>query len=212
MGIIMEKFQQLFNVLASTPDWVYLYLIPALIIGLAVGFVFASKRRWYFCPATFLMALGFIMAFAANRVFAVVYLAALVALCALLALLFLIPSPKKGGKDVKKSRLDTMYEKFHEGLSEKPYAPQSSMPPKECCFEKDDEGMTAEASGMSLDYANSLLNRLHESKLSAGDRLEVQELSARLDFYRGKALYEDERSALNDCLAAILKLTAKYQL
>ena len=208
----MEKFQQLLNHLASVPDWVYLYLLPALIAGAAVGFVFAPERRWYFCPATVLTALGFIMAYAANKAASVIYLGILVSVCALLCLLFLIPRPKKGENGVKKSRLDAMYEKFHEALSEKPYGVQKAMPPKECCFERGDEGITAQASGMSLDYADTLLNKLHASKLSAGDRLEVQELSTRLDFYRNKALYEDERSALNDCLAAILKLTAKYQL
>ena len=210
----MEKFQplqKLFDVLALTPDWVYLYLLPALIAGAAVGFVFARKRRWYFCPATALTAVGFMMAYAANKTLSVIYLGLLAVFCALLALLFLIPCPKRREKGVKKSRLDEMYEKFREPLSEQPYAPQKAMPPKECCFEKG-ESITAEASGMSLDYADTLLNKLHASKLSAGDRLEVQELSARLDYYRGKALYEDERSALNDCLAAILKLTAKYQL
>ena len=211
----MQKFQllqKILDLLAVIPDWVYLYLMPALIAGAAVGFIFAPQRRWYLCPATVLTALGTLMAYAASKPLSVIYLGALVILCALLCLLFLIPAPKKTEKDVKKSRLDAMYEKFHEELSEKPYAPGQAMPPKECCFEQEDEGMTAEASGMSLDYADSLLNRLHATDLSAGDRLEVKELSARLDYYRNKALYENERNALNDCLAAILKLTAKYQL
>ena len=208
----MERLQQFLDLIAKTPDWVFLYLLPALLIAAAVGFVFAPKRRWYLCPASALTALGFLMAYAKDTALGFIYLGLLAVLGALLSLLFLIPQPKKGDKRVKKSRLDEMYEKFHEALSEKPHTPKRDMPPKECCFERNDEGTTVEEAGMSLEYAVSLLTQLKEKELSAGDRLEVQTLASRLDYYRGKALYENERNMLNDCLAAILKLTAKYQL
>ena len=153
------------------------------------------------------------MAYAGARQLSVVYLCAMVALSALLSLLFLIPRPRNGKKCVKQSRVDALYERFHEELNEKSYAPRTAMPPKVCCFERDaEDSATVGESGMSLGYADTLLNKLRSKDLSAGDRLEIEELSRRLDFYRDKPLTQDERNTLNDCLAAILKLTAKYQL
>lgn len=186
-----------------------LYLIPALIAVSAAAFVFAPKRRWYFCPAAILVAAGFLLAYAKNSALAFVYLGLAVALVALLSLLFFIPH-LQNKEGVKQSRIDAMYDKFHVELSEKPYAPQESMPPKVCHF--DTGAATAAESGVSLAYADSLLDKLSAKNLSAGDRLEAEELSRRLALYRDKPLTDSERATLNDCLASILKLTAKYQL
>lgn len=65
---------------------------------------------------------------------------------------------------------------------------------------------------MSFSYADSLLEKLRAKNLNAGDRLEAEEILRRLDCYRNKPLNEEERESLNDCLASVLKLTAKYQL
>ncbi len=88
------------------------------------------------------------------------------------------------------------------------------MPPEVCCFEREGEGgaTTAKEYGVSLSYADTLLKKLRSKKLKAGDRLETEEFLRRLDCYREKPLDDGERSSLNDCLASILKLTAKYQL
>ena len=209
----MDLILKLVNLCAKTPDWVLLYVLPALLLAAAVGFVFAPKRRWYYCPATILIAVSFIIAYSKDASFAFIYLGILVALCALLSLLFLIPRPKRREGKVKKSRVDELYEKFHAELSEQPYTPRSVMPPKVCCFEKDAEaGATAGERGMDLNYADSLIEKLRTKDLTAGDRLEAEALARRLDCYRDKPLTESERDTLNDCLAAILKLTAKYQL
>ena len=209
----MDFILKLLNAFAKTPDWVLLYIVPVLVLAAAVGFVFAPKRGWYACPATVVIAMGFAIAYAKDASLAFVYLGILVALGALLSLLFFIPRPKRREGTVKKSRVDELYEKFHEELSQKPYTPHGAMPPKVCCFEKDAEaGATAGEHGMNLSYADSLLAKLSTKELSAGDRLEAEELARRLDYYRDKPLSEAERDTLNDCLASILKLTAKYQL
>lgn len=209
----MDIVLKVVNALAKTPDGVLLYAVPALLLIAAVGFVFVPKRAWYCCPATVVIATGFALAYAKDNSLAFVYLAFLVVLGALLSLLFFIPRPKRREGKVKKSRVDELYEKFHEELSEQPYAPHGEMPPKVCCFEKDAEaGATAGEWGMDLSYADSLLNKLRAKDLTAGDRLEAEALARRLDCYRDKPLTESERDTLNDCLASILKLTAKYQL
>ena len=209
----MDVIEKIFNAFAKTPDWVLLYVVPALLLVTAVGFVFVSKRAWYCCPATVVIAMGFALAYTKDAALAFWYLAILTALGALLSLLFFIPRPKRREGKVKKSRVDELYEKFHAELSEQPYTPRSVMPPKVCCFEKDAEaGATAGEWGMDLSYADSLINKLRSKDLTAGDRLEAEALARRLDCYRDKPLTETERDTLNDCLAAILKLTAKYQL
>ena len=209
----MDLILKIANLLAKTPDWVLLYIVPALILAAAVGFVFAPKRGWYCCPVIVVIATGFIIAYSKDAALAFIYLGILVALGALLSLLFLSPRPKRREGKGRKSRVDELYEKFHEELSEKPYMPRAAMPPKVCCFEKDAQaGATAGEYGMSLTYADSLLAKLRSKELSAGDRLEAEELARRLDCYRDKPLTESERDTLNDCLASILKLTAKYQL
>ena len=205
---ILQKFVQL---LSKIPDWVLLYVLPALLVVAAVGCVFVQRRRWYLCPATVLTAAGFTVAYAKDASLAFVYAGVCTSLAALLALLFLIPRPAKRERGIKKSRLDTMYEKFHEELSEKPYTPRVK-PPKECCFEGERVDATAKECGVSLTYADSLLVKLRTRELPAGDRLEIEELARRLDDYRDRPLSEAEQSSLNDCLASILKLTAKYQL
>lgn len=208
----MDILQKIVDAFSQLPDWVFLCAVPALVAAAAVGFVFTAKRKWYFAVAAFIGAAGFLLAYAKDAPLSLVYLAFLVALSALLSLLFFIPVPQKRKKCLQ-SREERIYERFHEELSEKPYKSRGAMPAKVCCFERErEDGATAEEYGMSLSYADTLLEKLRSKKLGAGDRLESEELLRRLDCYREKPLTESERSSLNDCLASILKLTAKYQL
>ena len=208
----MELIQKFADLLIKAPDWVFLFCVPALILLEAVGFIFAPKRRWYFLAASVPVSAGFLLAYAKSAPLAVFYLGAVLVFSALCTLLFLIPRPKKREKREKKSREERLLEKFREELSEKGSL-RPAMPPKVCCFEEDSgAGATAGEYGMSLSYAVSLLEKLRSKKLAAGDRLQTEELHRRLDYYREKPLTEGERNSLNDCLASILKLTAKYQL
>ena len=207
----MELIQKFIDLLAKIPDWVLLYVIPAAILLIAVGFVFVKKRGWYFCAAILPVAAGFLTAYAKSPSLSFAYLALEAAVTAVCALFFLIPVPERERGNRHQSRAERIYQKFHEELTEKPYIPRSAMPPKVCCFEEDADATVTE-SGMSLDYADSLLEKLGAKDLSAGDRLEAEELSRRLSLYREKPLNASERNSLNDCLASILKLTAKYQL
>lgn len=207
----MDILQTVLDFVSKAPEWACLYVVPAVIAAAAVGFIFTSERKWFFVVAAFVGSAGFLLAYAKSPVLSFVYLVALVALSSLLSLLFLLPAPAKRKKR-QKIREEKMFEKFREELAEKPYKP-SHRPPKVCCFERGKaDGATAKEYGVSLSYADTLLKKLRVKKMSAGDRLETEELLRRLDCYREKPLDEGERSSLNDCLASILKLTAKYQL
>ena len=63
-----------------------------------------------------------------------------------------------------------------------------------------------------LTYALSLLGKLRQGELSATDRLEADMLGRTLSVMQGRLLTVEEKNTLNDCLASVLKLTAKYKL
>ena len=79
-------------------------------------------------------------------------------------------------------------------------------------FENDETLFPREESSMRLSHATDLLEQLTKSELSASDRLEADALAHTLEGYRDKELTFEEMRSLNDCLATILKLTAKYKL
>ena len=62
-----------------------------------------------------------------------------------------------------------------------------------------------------FDYVLSVFERLREMKLGAGDRLEAEKMGELLEIYKNKgALCEKECETLNDILASLLKMMAKY--
>ena len=64
-----------------------------------------------------------------------------------------------------------------------------------------------------LEHIFSVLERLKEMPLGAGDRLEAQKMEEMLRVYRAKAeLSAAEADAINDILASLLKMMAKYDL
>ena len=64
-----------------------------------------------------------------------------------------------------------------------------------------------------LDHIYSVLERLKEMPLRPGDRLEAQKTGEMLDVYRAKGeLSAEEADTLNDMLASLLKMMAKYDM
>ncbi len=207
----MEILNKIVTLLLRLPDWAFLCFMPACLAAAAIAFVFVRKKGWFYLVALILCAAGSLAVYVKEPSLMVVYACVFAVLTGALSLLFLIPCGRKKEVKRKKTQDEKMYEKFHEELSEQPYAPQKAkMPPKVCCFET--RSASSEENGMRLSYAESLLKKLRAQKLNAGDRLETEELSRRLDLYKKNALSEEERNTLNDCLASILKLTAKYNL
>ena len=70
-----------------------------------------------------------------------------------------------------------------------------------------------EDSKLRLNHVRDMLTKLKAAPLSAGDRLETEEISRLITLYAMKErLTAKEIRDLNDCLSAILKMTAKYSL
>ena len=66
---------------------------------------------------------------------------------------------------------------------------------------------------LRLNHVRDMLTKLKAAPLSAGDRLETEEISRLITLYATKErLTAKEIRDLNDCLSAILKMTAKYAL
>ena len=81
-------------------------------------------------------------------------------------------------------------------------------PPEEKAGEYD-----LEDGKLRLDHVRKMLARLKAAELTPGDRLEAEGISRTITLYASKDLLTaKEVHELNDCLAAVLKMTAKYEL
>ena len=203
----MSIFSRLVSLLAALPDWVPLIVLPALLPCGALLLALLKKRRFYACIALALGAFG-VAVTACKGGEALVYAGLFTAVAVLFALLLLVPF-KRRKKGPRESRDDRIYRKFHEDLEGAPL-PQG-LPPKVCCFETAPPAPVQE-SEVRLGHVRSLIERLKKEKLSAADRLEVEAVSRSVDSCMGRPLGRAEIEFLNDCLASVLKLTAKYKL
>lgn len=89
-------------------------------------------------------------------------------------------------------------------------APVPGLPRKVRCFAQG--GRVVVGEDVRLGHAFSVLERLLSLPLGAGDRLEAQKAEDLLSVYRGKGeLSAEEARALNDVLASLLKMLAKYE-
>lgn len=204
----MEAFQTVIEAFAAIPAWVPIFLYPAVLIVFTVLVLLLGGRRAYPYVAVSLGGAAFtLLACKGDLGAAFAFLGLYAALAALLKLLFLLP-PVKRKKGSKLSRDERIYRKFRAAPAEKP----DPAPPKVCKFEEEQPVCSAEESGMQLKYAEELLARLKKSPLAPSDRLEAEALSRSIGAYRSKPLTEGEMNALGDCLASVLKMTAKYKL
>ena len=204
----MKGFTDFIALLGGMPVWVSLIVCPAAVVAAAVLFTLFGGRKAYPALAVAIGGAGIALVstkFSAGETLA--YFGLFSALSALLSLLFLFPTVKRAAKRKGESREERIYRKFHEELREDIPA---QLPPKVNCFEE--APAPAEESGMRLSYVTTLIGKLTKCRLTPADRLEVDVLDRSVSAYRGKALSESELSTLNDCLASVLKLTAKYQL
>lgn len=198
----MDIFSSILTAIAELPDWVPLILVPAHLLAGAVVFLILKLRRAYLFTAAGLGFLGFFLMCCEGDIAAAFAYAGLYHVLAFALFgFFFLPRRKK-----RVSREERIYRKFHEDLKEP--LPEPAMPPKVCCF----ESAPVSESGLRLNHVFSLLDKLKKEKLSPTDRLEVEVLSRSVEGCRGRALNAGELDALNDSLASVLKLTAKYKL
>ncbi len=123
--------------------------------------------------------------------------------------------PKEGDAISKKREKKKQKEKFSLPQEPSPATvsalPQAEpMPRMVRCFERAEPGIVVEQD-VRLGHIFSVLERLKNLPLGAGDRLEVQKYEELLSVYRNKGnLSSAEAQSLNDILASLLKMMAKY--
>ncbi len=197
----MEIFNSFIRTVAELPDWAVLLICPALLVltGLLLAIFHADKA--YLPVAVALGGAGIFLTSCLSDIATVAAWAGLyVVLCVLVRLLFLIPF--RSGKR-ERDTADALYEKFRADLD---------IPERETDERAENVSIGMEESGLQLDHVFSLLRDLRACELSAGDRLETDAIYRTLDVYRGKNLTAEEMGTVNDCLASVLKMTAKYKL
>ena len=199
----MFVLETLIDLVAQLPELAVLAACPALLIVVSLILAICHKRKAYLPLAIVLGGAGFFLVSCIEsslELLAFQYLALYVVLAVVVWLLFLIPF---GGRK-KSNTQDELYERFHVGLD---------IPEEEMFSEAEPEGtFDSEECGLRLAHVTMLVEQLKKTDLAPGDRLEVDALSHTLDGYRDRVLTESEMRALNDCLATVLKLTAKYKL
>lgn len=196
----MEYFLRMLDGIAAVPSFVPLTLLPALLpVGAAV-LALVGKKNWYRVLAFSLWAASFTLLCCGGNLAAAFAFSGLYCLFAsLCALLLLLPSCRKKKAD----RAEAMYEKFHEDIGPAPAA----RPPKVCCF----EDSLPEEGGADVAHALALAQKLKKEKLSPADRLELEAVIRTVEGCR-RPLGREGQDLLNDSLASILRLTAKYRL
>ena len=99
---------------------------------------------------------------------------------------------------------------YEEELPEEPAEPAPLRPAKVCCFDGEERVLVDR--DVRLSHINALLERLRGMKLGAGDRLETEKAADLLSVYGGKvSLSAAEADALNDLMASLLKMLARYE-
>ena len=199
LSIVMQ-IREFLELVAQLPGWLLYFGAPALLVLAGIVLVLVRAERAYPPVALLLGAVGLVLVagIAESSSDFVVWAALYAAVAALVRFLFCIPAPKK---KQKQDRSEEIYETFHVGLDEEMPAGEE-LPP----------ALSAEEGELQLSHVDSLIAKLKAAELDAADRLELDAVVRALDLYRGRALTAAEQRALNDCLSAVLKLSAKYSL
>lgn len=199
LSIVMQ-IREFLELVAQLPGWLLYFGAPALLVLAGIVLVLVRAERAYPPVALLLGAVGLVLVagIAESSSDFVVWAALYAAVAALVRFLFFIPAPKK---KQKQDRSEEIYETFHVGLDEEMPAGEE-LPP----------ALSAEEGELQLSHVDSLIAKLKAAELDAADRLELDAVVRALDLYRGRALTAAEQRALNDCLSAVLKLSAKYSL
>lgn len=214
-SFLMDIFIGVVNAIGRIPDWLSLLAFPVLLIPAAVLLRVFGKRKRYLSVCLIFAACGFTLVCCEGEArYAFVWLSLFALECLLMNGIFYLSAMKR---KKKQSKAEKMYEKFRLELDGGPEERAETLqrPPKISCYPEEiqaENTVAAEDAGLRLSHASELLARLRAGKLSAGDRLETDVLARTLETFRNKRLTPSELDSLNDCLASVLKLTAKYSL
>ena len=197
-----------FVLLALPPAAILLFFVLRLTVRRARGL----PRGWAmpFCDAC-LLALTALFLIGGERETLLSFLALALAdraACTLLYALLFVPlrREKRSKKEKRKPRAEEFFDLQGEepSLSEQPNKPAMVR-----CYAEEDR--VSVEKDVRLGHIFSVLERLKDLPLGAGDRLETEKFREMLEVYRAKGdLTAKEVETLNDILASLLKMMAKY--
>lgn len=189
----MQLFSFLSEFLTSFEEWIFCTCIAVLPVLWFIACCPLHTKRIFRIFSTLLVLVSFALLGCAYPLKdALLFSVLIVAECFLLDKLIL-PRPQKK----KEAQKVVCFE-------EKPLVTQIA--PPEIASHSLDE------TDVCLDHAFEIASRLKSMPLSGSDRLETDNVELALRMYRAKGVLTDrEMRSLNDCLAVLLKLTAKYE-
>ncbi|MBR7186337.1 MAG: hypothetical protein IKD43_02480 [Clostridia bacterium] len=202
----MNIFGGIFHALGGVPDWVPCICIPAALLVYALAITLFGGRSSYPFVAITVGAATTALVAAKGTKAALLFASLYFVYAALLRLLLYIPSLKlaRGEREIRAERA------FKMRLCAGPAIATAS--PRVCRYEEEERLYSAEECGMRLSHAQELLARLRCFSLAAADRLETDVIFRTLKSCSIRRLTEEEMGILNDCLASIIKLSAKYKI
>ena len=198
---------------------IVLLALPIAVFVTSLSFAIARRNILKWQTVYCVLSDSFLFLFAAfalltgMRLFVAVIAFALAGVFRIFSLFFfLIPKEKK--KKVKKMSKKT--KKILSEISEREEVSESEReatekPRKICCFPGEESEQESKMEDVRLDYAFSIVDRLRALPLGAGDRLETEKAGELLSVYKNKGgVNTKEAETLNDILASLLKMMAKY--
>lgn len=203
----MDGFYAFYNWLSSLPGWV-LVLCPVGFLATGIVCVLYRKTALFLASAFVFGGLEGLLSVAV-----VGFERGVSVICLFLAevgfLLLFLCLPPRVKKEGKKSRADAIFERFYQPLEVVPPKPAEPEPlPKVTALT--DPPAHREEDGLRLEYVEELLKKLRSCKLTAGDRLETDVITRSLGQLKNGRLDAEQKALLNDYLASVLKLLAKY--
>lgn len=189
--------------------------LPAFFLYLFCKKVRPRTKAWY--PilgdvCLFLLLALFLVGGDAEDIFPLLalLLCAKAAYLILFGALCLIPAEKRPKKARKRAAAEEKRAEITEAAPPE-RLPEPPRPQKVRCFT--DGACVRVDKDVRLDHISSVLERLKELPLGAGDRLETQKIEELFGVYRAKGeLSAEEADTLNDILASLLKMMAKYDM
>ena len=189
----MNVFYDAVRAFGAIPDW-GLMLLPALLAVYTLATVLFGGRKAYPYVAFSALPLAAVLGAGRGAAADLVYVGCTAAFAGVLRLSLFLPRRKRTMPDTGLTPAGPAAARAERTVVETP----AYIPIGQC--------------GLDMAQAEECLARLKRAPLSAGDRLEVEVLGRILDGANRAALTEEELARVNDGLASMIKIAAKYKI
>ncbi len=188
----MDAFDLLAGALAGIPDWA-LFFVPALLLLYTLATVLFGGRQVYPYVAFSLIVLAAVLGAGRGAAVDLIYVGLTASVGGMSRMVLSLTPPRaKNRRECTPRFEDIQTARAESAAGEVP----AYIPVEKC--------------GIDMAHAREYLQRLRRAPLSAGDRLEVDVLGRSLESMNKAALTGEELVRINESLAALFKIAAKY--